>query len=1459
VLLSSIFLCSIIPAKTPSESDLRKLDPLLRSALLKNSISQLAPTRNIQLQFSFRRVTEEQTTSEPLLNTIIKVDSNPMRINSTGARVRSITGNILTADVPLSSLDDLIALPNVVYIQSARKMQINREMQPALDVSVPEIGANQVWASSPAYTGKGVIVGVIDTGIDWNHPSFLGKGGKSRILYIWDQSIHTPDKYPKGYNYGTEWTKDDIDTGICGEIDEESHGTHVTSIIAGDERSINGFTGVAPEADIIAVKTSFSDADIIDAVTYIFQKADELKKPAVLNMSFGSQWGPHDGTELSDQALDFLISKPGRAITASAGNDGGKSIHVGATSLRLSEGNNYPWVAVRPLIGAQFLPIQVWYDPFVLPLLGGTRADTISVRLLLPINRNGDLGDLGIGWVGKGNFLTFTVLQGPLKGAEIVIDTSSLASKDLYPNFNQIYIHIFNNNDSSIPIDDYTYGIEFDGAGASFDAYIPYYGLFTSKLPGSISTPNKSFLILGDGYKTIISPSSASKIISVGSYITKSEWIDSENRIRNENLNIDKISAFSSLGPLLNGDLKPEISAPGEMIVASFSSDAWNKSRYIYRDEAHAPFRGTSMSSPHVAGAIALMFQQNPKMDIQAVRDRLTLTATDHGPSGWDRAWGYGKLNVLSAMNIPSTPRNIEAIPSDNSVTIKWSANPENNIAGYRLYLQSKHIDVGKVTSYKLENLPNGIPISFSLSAYNSSGNESAKTYVTTIIPGEPNTTPPERPKGIILTPINTALDVKWSRNTEYDIDGYHVYYGLSSNKYDKFVTVYNATSYRIESLTNGVGIFVAVSAFDKSGNESAKSDEFFAIPELFPLSELRYQSGWPLRMDHDIQSSPAVYDVDNDGKMEITITTRSGRVALLRYDGVYASGWPITMDAGSVSSPAISDIDGDGKAEIIVTAGEIIYVWRYNGRIVSGWPQNAKGNIIASPAVGDIDDDGKMEIVVGSLDGEVYAFESDGSSVKGWPIIINDPIHSTTAIGDIDGDSKKEIVVCSDNGSVYAFKGDGTKINGFPVYAYGNIFSSPVLGDINGDGEIEIVVADTAGMVNVWHQDGSEISGFPVNLKGAIISSPALGDVDGNASSLEIVICTRDGKVFVIKNNGTVMNGFPVPISGTVTSSPSLCDINGDGSSEIIIAASTDQGYTGMMYALDKFGKKADLVPPSNGRTNPGFPFGIDGNIINSTPALADIDGNGSVELIVGSSRYYDGSGGQLHVWELPGRPGKNGYQWSEFQHDPSHTGYFEDVISPSFIILPIQKSLHDKHLIVYVLASEKLKSLPSLKVEIEGTIIQINLVQITKRIYKADFLAEKTGQYIFTVSGIDMNGNTGTSSKSAFIKVECEYRGKYHFALYQNYPNPFNPGTWIPYELEKAENVTISIYSSDGKLIRTLNLGLKPAGSYTSNKDSVYWDGKDNDSQESSSGVYFCVFKAGNFRTVSKMLLLK
>ena len=190
-------------------------------------------------------------------------------------------------------------------------------MKPNLvDVSVPETGATQVWQSVPGYTGKGVIVGIIDTGIDWRRSDFKGADGSSRILYIWDQTIQMSDYALMGY--GTERTKEEIDSGQCLQTDPAGHGTHVASIAAGSGRGMSGFVGMAPEADIIAVKTSFYDAEILDAVGYIMEKAFELNKPVVINMSFGTilEW-----PAILKDAIDTAYNA-GIVVVAGAGNSG---------------------------------------------------------------------------------------------------------------------------------------------------------------------------------------------------------------------------------------------------------------------------------------------------------------------------------------------------------------------------------------------------------------------------------------------------------------------------------------------------------------------------------------------------------------------------------------------------------------------------------------------------------------------------------------------------------------------------------------------------------------------------------------------------------------------------------------------------------------------------------------------------------------------------------------------------------------------------------------------------------------------------------------------------------------------------------------------------------------------------------------------------------------------------------
>ena len=1347
----SILLTSGIDIEARHDPPIQKLDPVLRLLIIKQELNA-APSVFLPMMH----------VREPdVINAMIKVSGNPMAIESAGARVRSVTGSIVTADIPLRSLNALIELSNVVYVQAAR------QMQPALlDVSVSDTGADQVWRSVPGYTGKGVIVGIIDSGIDWKHPDFTGADGTSRILYIWDQTVQTHGQFPAGYEYGTEWTKAHIDSGQCQEMDASGHGTHVASIIAGDGRGRHKFTGMAPEADIIAVKAKYMDADILDAANYIFQKGEELNKPAVINMSFGYQWGPHDGTTLLDQGINELLDRPGRAIVSAAGNNGDGTDHVGTSSLRRPVSGNYPWAAIQPLVGAQIVMVQVWYDP----------AKFVSVRFLLPENNEGDLSDMDAGWISEGEFRQFSVAKGPLAGAEVVIEARLRASQFAFPNFDGIYVYISDNGDLTIPIDDYIYAIEYDAPGAGFDAYVVRDGSFTTDLPGSASFPDRSFLMEGGGDKTIGSPGSAASVICVGSYATKSEWIDSENRIRTEDTKVDDISDFSSRGPLLNGGRKPDIAAPGERIVAAFSADGWGST---IQDGRHVAWRGTSMAAPHVAGAAALMYQQNPHLTASEVKDTLTSTAVDRGSAGWDEAWGYGKLDILAAMGIPSAPTGLKVAEGDDSITVTWLPNDEDDMAGYRIYSTVDSIlsildsPVPRI-QYQTSSIKH--QISLSVSAYDADGDEGPRSPAITVTPspGGLDITPPDPPRDLTAVSIDTALDLTWSPNNEHDLAGYKIHYGMSTGNYESSVEVSNVTRYRLKNLTNDVRLYIAISSIDTSGSESDKSEEVSAVPQLSPRSELQYQDGWPVSVDHDVYSSPALYDVDGDGKLEISISTRDGKVYLLNHDGSNMAGWPVPTDSGSVSSPALGDVDNDGRVEVVVGAGEMIYMWHDDGTPMTGWPVKTDGSIFASPALGDIDGDDSMEIVIGSLDNNLYAYNSDGSLVDGWPIEMYGEIHCSAALVDIDDDNISEIVIGSGAGNVYILKGDGTRASGWPVYVGAAVHSSPALGDINGDGLLEVVTFDKDGRIHAWGCDGGMVKGWPIDLHEEIVSSPALGDVDGDKTTLEVAIGTRNGSVYVLEYDGSTMDGWPVAISDVINSSPVLGDIDGDGNVDVVIATSTGWFYTGLVYVFENTGRKLGTE----------WPVFTRGNIEHSSPALGDLDGDGDVELIVGSCRPDKDSGGQIHVWDLVGSLTERGIPWGGFRHDSHHTGVADAIIE---------------------------RKRPDQQPDEDG----------------------------------EPNGPVPEIPEES--------------SLLPNYPNPFSKETWIPYNLSKSSSVLIHIYNASGQLIRTIDLGPRDAGCYEAREKAVYWDGRNENGELVSSGVYFYQIIAGSFGAIRKMVVIR
>jgi hypothetical protein len=320
----------------------------------------------------------------------------------------------------------------------------------------------------------------------------------------------------------------------------------------------------------------------------------------------------------------------------------------------------------------------------------------------------------------------------------------------------------------------------------------------------------------------------------------------------------------------------------------------------------------------------------------------------------------------------------------------------------------------------------------------------------------------------------------------------------------------------------------------------------------------------------------------------------------------------------------------------------------------IPGFPKYTGKAIWSSPLFADIDGDGSLEVVVGSNEGKLYAWKDDGSEVRGFPFEAKSIIRSSPAFGDVNGDEKGEIVVGSDNGKLYAINGNGSIISGFPKVTEGSIMSSPALEDLNGDKSLEIVVGSMDLGLYSWGKDGSKVCGFPVitgigSSQTGGWSSPALGDLSGDGS-LEVVVGSTkineqytiqgnvlakktvpSGRIVAVSGKGDDVAGFPLDLDLNTFigySSPVLADLNGDGSLEIIF------GSRDGLYCLNAKGDNVN-----------GFPVKTDGSLEDSFIAVGDLEGNGKLEIAAGCLD------GRLYVWRNDG---------SDYPGFPIQTGAF-------------------------------------------------------------------------------------------------------------------------------------------------------------------------------------------------------
>jgi hypothetical protein len=556
------------------------------------------------------------------------------------------------------------------------------------------------------------------------------------------------------------------------------------------------------------------------------------------------------------------------------------------------------------------------------------------------------------------------------------------------------------------------------------------------------------------------------------------------------------------------------------------------------------------------------------------------------------------------------------------------------------------------------------------------------------------------------------------------------------------------------------------------------------ARPAYGPLEyteTLESPAGWPFRPGDEVATVPIVEDLDDDGACEVVFATRSGWLWVLGRDGLPPAGWPVPLGASCTSSPALADLNGDGRPEVVVgDARGRVHAVRLDGTVLRGWPASIPGEpsmkaIYGATVTADIDSDGSHEVIVCQSAGRVCVFQSDGSVRTGWPVATADAedphnagtIFARAAVGDLNGDGMDEIIAAANNYRVHVWDAAGRGLPGWPrkLENRGRAgYAEPVLADLTGDNRPEILIATDRGFngpprIYALNAGGRDARGWPVDLPERCNAGVALGDLDGDGKR-EIVAATigSNAWVVVVNQRGEKLPGFPVALADmSVNTSPVLADINGDGRVDILLATSRTLFEPAAVI----------MALDARGRALPAFPIQIDGcEIVSGGGCAADLDGDGLLELVLGTEVE-----GQVHVWDLHGRAGPAGAPWPRAGFDSGNTG----------------------------------------RVHLPGLRPRPEPARPSAR--PADAVAP------------------GESPST-----------------------PFSPLESVSFQLLREGHVRLQIRQVDATPVRTLLDVDLPPGSYT-----VHWDGRDDRGFETAPGVYFYEVETPGRRATGQLLILR
>ena len=485
---------------------------------------------------------------------IVKYSGSLSRLEEEGIRVTELLNEYAVLVVPESGIGRLAEVPEIEYIEKPKRLFFAAEQgRTASCVTGVQNARYDLY-------GDGVLVAVLDSGVDYAHPDFRNEDGTTRILALWDQTI--PGRPPAGYRIGTEYTKEQIDEALAQSdpvrrrelvpsTDASGHGTRVLGIAAGNGRAGGRrYRGVAPRSSILVVKLGVPRTDsfprtteLMQALDYCIRKAMEYSLPVAVNISFGNTYGAHDGTSLLETYITDMANIWKSVICIGTGNEGYAAGHA-SDSLQEGEKKRIQ-LAVGEYEGA--LNLQIWKSYL----------DDISVSLESP-------GGRSAGFIrnvpGAQRFA--------LEQTDILL---YYGEPSPYSQSQEIYLEF-------LPQTEY---VDSGIWTLTLEAREIRDGRFHLWLPSAAVLNANTRFLEPEPYITLTIPSTARRTVAVGAY-------DSRSRT---------YADFSGRGDTRDGRERPILAAPGVDVVTTVPGGGY------------AAATGTSFATPFVTGAAALLMQ----------------------------------------------------------------------------------------------------------------------------------------------------------------------------------------------------------------------------------------------------------------------------------------------------------------------------------------------------------------------------------------------------------------------------------------------------------------------------------------------------------------------------------------------------------------------------------------------------------------------------------------------------------------------------------------------------------------------------------------------------------------------------------------------------------------------------------------------------------------------------------